>query len=479
VLGLVAVLASGCLAPACPDRPPVRVQLLLLNDVYQIEDREAGGGLARATTLIRELRRQTPHTLTVLAGDTLSPSLWSSLFQGRPMIEAWNLVGLDAAAFGNHEFDFGPQVLGQRMAESRFPWLATNVLERPGGAPFAGARAWLVRDLGGMRVGMVGLTLAETAWVSNPGPHVEFAPPIPAARAAFEAMGPVDLRTGLTHLPLAEDRALAAAVPLDVILGGHDHDPISEERGPTLILKAGSDAVNVGQVQYQLGCGGAVLARRHRLMPVTAAVAPAPDVQALAARWAALADRELDVPVGVVPRPLDAREEVLRREPAPLGTYLAEVMRVRMGAHVGLLNGGAIRSNRMIPAGPVTRRDFRALLPFNNAIVLVEVTGTTLQATMERSVAALPRPAGAYLQTAGLTASVDTYRPVGQRVLRLEVGGEAVVDDGLYRVALPDYLARGGDGYTMLARGRLLVGPESGPGLAETVMEAVSGGRLP
>lgn len=303
--------------------------------------------------------------------------------------------------------------------------------------------------------------------------------PAPTARAAFATMGPVDLRTGLTHLTLAEDRALAAAVPLDLILGGHDHDPIVAESGGTLILKAGADAVNVGQVEYQLGCAGAVLSRRHRLLPVGTTVAPAADVRALAARYAALAARELEVSVGVVPRLLDAREEMLRRKPTPLGGYLTEVMRVRMGAQVALLNGGAIRGNRVIPAGPLTRGDVRALLPFNNTIVMLEVTGAALRAALERSAAALPRPAGAYLQTAGLTYAVDPSRSVGQRVVTLEVGGEPVVDDRLYRVAVPDYLARGGDGYTMLVGARVVVGPESGPGLVETVMEAVSSGRLP
>jgi 2',3'-cyclic-nucleotide 2'-phosphodiesterase (5'-nucleotidase family) len=81
-------------------------------------------------TLVRELRRQTPHTLFALAGDTLSPSLLSTLRQGAQMIEGWNAVGLDVATFGNHEFDFGAPVLAERVRESRFPWLSANVLDR-------------------------------------------------------------------------------------------------------------------------------------------------------------------------------------------------------------------------------------------------------------------------------------------------------------------------------------------------------------
>jgi len=101
------------------------------------------GGLARVATLVRALRGQTPHTLFALAGDTLSPSLLSTLRRGAQMIEGWNAVGLDVATFGNHEFDFGTAVLAERMRESRFPWLSANVLDRATGLPFGGARRGL------------------------------------------------------------------------------------------------------------------------------------------------------------------------------------------------------------------------------------------------------------------------------------------------------------------------------------------------
>jgi 5'-nucleotidase len=451
-----------------------------VNDVYQIEpDARGRGGLARVATLVRELRRETPHTLLVLAGDTLSPSLYSTFFRGRQMIEAWNAVGLDIAIFGNHEFDFGPAVLIERMRESAFAWLATNVLDRDTGRPFGGAARWLRRELDGVRMGLVGLTTLDTAVMSSAGPDVIFRPPEREAEAAFAEMGPVDLRVAVTHLELREDRALAARVPLDVILGGHDHEPLVEEEGPALILKAGADAVNVGQVIVQVGCGAGPIARRHALLPVDERIAPAPEVAAIAARYAAQADRELDVPLTRTPVALDGREGVVRARENPLGRFIAEAMRERLGADVGLLNGGAIRGNRLIPAGPLTRRDFRALLPFENTLVLLEVTGAALAQALERSVAALPRPAGHFLHTAGLRFEVDPDRPPGRRVSGIEVRGVPVDPDRSYRVAVPDFLGRGGDGYAMLARSRVLVSAEHGPGLIDTVFRAFEAGRSP
>jgi 5'-nucleotidase len=436
------------------------------------------GGLARVATLVRALRRESPHTLFVLAGDTLSPSLLSTLRQGAQMIEAWNALGLDVATFGNHEFDFGPAVLAQRMGESRFPWVSSNVLDRATGAPFGGARAWLRRDFDGVRVGLIGLTTPDTARTSNGGPGVRFEEPVAAARAALGAVGPVDLRVAVTHLPLREDRALAEAQPIDAILGGHDHDPMLHEQGGAVIIKAGSDALNVGQVEYEMRCG-AVMARRQRLIPVDERLAEAPDVAALVQRQATLLARELDTVVGETRAPLEARESVTRREETPIGRLFADLMRERVGAQIGLLNSGAIRGNRVIPAGPITKRDIRQLLPFSNTVTLLEVSGEGLRAALERSVDELPRPTGHFLQTAGVRFTVDPARPPGQRVAGIEVGGQPLDPAGRYRVAVPDYLARGRDGYPMLAAARVLLAPEDGPGLIETVLAGLSAGRSP
>ena len=457
MLVLALLVCAGCAETRCADRPPVRVQLLLVNDVYGLAPVDGRGGLARVATLVRALRRESPHTLFVLGGDTISPSLLSTLRRGAQMIEGWNAVGLDLATFGNHEFDFGPTVLAERMRESRFPWLSANVLDRVTGQPFGGARRALTRDFDGVRVGLVGLTTPDAARTSNPGAGLHFDDPLAAARAAFAALPPLDLRVAVTHLPLAQDRTLSAALALDAILGGHDHDPLIVDEGPTVIVKAGADAVNVGQVEYEVRCG-AVIGRRQRLIPVDDRLPAAPDVAALAQRQAALLARELDTEVG---------------------RFLAALLRERVGAQVGLLNSGAIRGNRVIATGPITRRDVRELLPFSNTVTLLEVTGEALRGALERSVDALPRPAGHFLQTSGVRMTVDTARPAGRRVDGIEIDGRPLDPSGLYRVAVPDYLARGKDGYPMLAAARVLLAPEDGPGLIETVIEALEAGRSP
>jgi len=289
-------------------------------------------------------------------------------------------------------------------------------------------------------------------------------------------LGSLDLRVALTHLELEQDRGLARAVSLDVILGGHDHIPMVESEGRTLIIKAGSDAINVGQVQYELGCGADNPGRRHRLIPVDAGVAEAPDVAAFVAGYHAQANPRLDRPVTQLRAPLDTRETLVRREAAPVGRFIAEVMRRRMGAEVALINAGAIRSNRVIPAGPLSLRDVVALLPFGNTVALLEVDGAALQVSLEHSVEALPRPAGRFLQTAGLDYVLEASRPPGSRILSVSVGGNPLDPARRYRVAVPDFVARGGDGYSALAASPTLVSGEEGPGLMEIVADALERG---
>src|SRR2546423_475321 len=151
-----ALIVVAFLSNASPQKTDcnVRVTLLQVNDVYQFSpvDQDRRGGLARLLTLQKSIRAQNPHTLFLLAGDTISPSVESITYKGAQMIEAWNAAGLDYATFGNHEFDFGPDVLQQRIQESKFGWIAANVIDMRTGKPFGGAAPFVIREFGGVKI---------------------------------------------------------------------------------------------------------------------------------------------------------------------------------------------------------------------------------------------------------------------------------------------------------------------------------------
>jgi 2',3'-cyclic-nucleotide 2'-phosphodiesterase (5'-nucleotidase family) len=137
------------------------------------------------------------------------------------------------------------------------------------------------------------------------------------------------------------------------------------------------------------------------------------------------------------------------------------------------MNGGGIRGNQILPAGSLTRKDVNVLLPFLNVLVVLDVPGKVLRDVLERSVAIYPQEFGGFLQVSGLTFVFDPSRPAGQRVVRVLVGGEPLDPERRYTLATNSYTAGGGDGYAMLATAKPLVFPQDGPGLVETLLEAI------
>src|SRR5258705_9743809 len=140
---VVTIFLVAVMSLAAQQKPDctVRVTLLQVNDVYQFApvDQGARGGLARLLTMKKAIEKESPNTLFLLSGDTISPSVESITYKGAQMIDAWNAAQLDYSTFGNHEFDFGPDVLRQRTQESKFKWIAANVLDKKTGKPFGNA----------------------------------------------------------------------------------------------------------------------------------------------------------------------------------------------------------------------------------------------------------------------------------------------------------------------------------------------------
>ncbi len=484
VLVALLLVAAACASPLRPVRPlaepEVRITLLQVNDVYTLEPVDGGrrGGFARLATLIKRIRRENPATLFALAGDVISPSVASTLLRGEQMIAGLNMIGLDLATFGNHEFDFGPAVLLERMRESSFTWISANVLDRRSGRPFGGAQPDVFLTLGGVRVGVFGLTTPETRATSSPGPDVEIRDPVAVARvltADLRGRG-AQLIVAVTHQEMAEDRALAAApgVEVDVILGGHEHEPLVAEEGRTLITKGGADARYLVQVDLWIGSDGKLRERSWTFHEVSARIPPDPLTEAFVGAYTARVDRELEVVVGQTAVPLEGRRGRLRTEETNLGNFIADAMRARIKTDVALINGGGIRSDRIIPSGPLTRRDLAAMSPFGNVVMTLELTGKTLRAVLEQALPQRDREAGGFLQVSGLTVTYDPAKLPGQRVVAMTVAGVPLDPDRRYTAAVIDYVAGGKDGLTAFRDGRVLVDAMNAPLLADILLHAVT-----
>ena len=465
-----------------------RVTFLHLNDVYEISPRKGVGGLAELMTLLSEERERSPNTITTFGGDLLSPSVLSGLTKGAQMIEIFNALGFDLAVPGNHEFDFGPEIAAERFQASDFTWLGSN-MTGPDGGPVPGTEAKAMLEVEGFKIGFFGLITPETAVLSSPGPEIRFAPVLETARAMTEALRAdgADLVVALTHLDVAADRALLREVRgLDIILGGHEHDPITFYEGGKLLIKAGYDARYLPVVDIVLRRAEkrgkeVVLWRPEWRYRDNSGVAPDPEVGAIVARWNDALDAELGVAVGTAAVELDTRRETVRTRESNFGNLIADAMRLSTGADVALTNGGGIRGDRIYAPGTVlTRKDILTELPFGNVTVLIALSGADLLAALENGVGQVEKKAGRFPQVSGMRFRFDPARPAGRRIVEVEVGGEPLDPARTYKLATNDYLLGGGDGYAMLADGEVLIDASAATLMATTVMDHVArlGGEI-
>lgn len=475
--GFVALLLVVLVAPVWSQSTAPLV-ILHFNDDYQLAAVDDGkaGGLDRLAGLVNQYRAKEKCTLLLFAGDLISPSVESSIFKGAQLIDGLNALGVDAATFGNHEFDYGPAELQKRIAESKFPWVAANTFS-PGGRPFPGARMYLVRNVCGTNVGIFGLLTVETETSSSPG-TTWFGDPVAVARVLV----PVMRRAGaeriiaLTHLRVDDDERLLRAVPeIDLVIGGHEHDPLTRTVGGRLIAKAGSDAKWLGVTRIPLR--GAPVAS-HELLTIDEKTPGDPAMAALLKRYADQFSRDMEVVIGQTTVALDARNQTVRAQESALGNYIADVMRAAVGADVAITNGGGIRTNAVFNPGPVRRRDVFAWLPFGNIVVKVAVRGTAIRAALENGVSQVQQLGGRFPQVSGLSFAFNPDRPVGSRVLDVKVAGQPLDDAALYTVATNDFMLRGGDGYAMLGAGEVLINPAGGPLMATAVIDAVQRARV-
>ncbi|MGZ5802210.1 MAG: bifunctional metallophosphatase/5'-nucleotidase, partial [Burkholderiaceae bacterium] len=460
---------------------PIHITLLQLNDVYQISPVDKGkhGGLARVATLKKIIQQESANTLLILGGDTLSPSVASNTFKGAQIIAAWNAVGLDLAVLGNHEFDFGPDILKTRIAESRFTWLGANAIDRATHQPFGGAKRTEIRTYQGIKIGFVGVVTEDTAQSSKPGKGIQFLDSVATARrqAAWLRAHGANIVVAVTHLSMEVDRRLAASGAVDLILGGHDHTLMESLVKHTPIFKMGSDARTLGRVDLFVDPKTKRLAYLNwDSIPVTGETPDDSAVATLIAEYESKLDGLLGMPVGETAVALDARQQTNRSMETNLGSWLADVYRASVNADVAIINGGSIRSNAIFDAGKLTKRDILTLLPFENPIVKVKISGSTLRLALEHGVAEVPnnKEAGQFPQVSGLRFSYDASRPKGARIVDITVGGEPLDDKREYSLALNSYLAEGGDGYAMFKGLPYLLSPENALSETAEVIEALA-----
>jgi 5'-nucleotidase len=445
----------------------VKVTFLHVNDVYSFMPVDGGerGGLARLLTLKKKYVSENPNTIFTLGGDTISPSVESRTYKGSQMIDAWNTVGIDYAVFGNHEFDVKPDVLLQRMKESKFQWLGANVFDKKTNKIFADTPPFVIREIGGVKIGIIGLLLPETKQTSSMDASLEVLDYCQTAKTYVKQMRKQGANTviGLTHLSMSQDKQLAKCADFDMILGGHEHSILQSTSNHTPIFKMTADARELGKFDLFINKRTGKLEQMDwEIVPVTNKIADAPEFSAVVDRYKDLLQK-LAEPIGRTDVVLDALSFSVRTKETNIGNFIADAYRNAANADIGFVNGGSIRADLTYNPSVLTKRDVLSLLPFNNPIVKVEITGKVLREVLENGVSrtAEESESGRFPQISGMTFTFDVSKPAKSRVTEVKVGGVALDDNKTYTLATSDFLvSKGGDDYTMFKNTKILIKAE-------------------
>jgi 5'-nucleotidase len=327
----------------------------------------------------------------------------------------------------------------------------------------------VVRLIGGVKVGFIGLLLPETRETSSIEDHLQIADYCKTAQELIPKMREAGANTiiGLTHLFMHQDKRLAHCAPgIDLILGGHEHTLLQSSANGVPIFKMWADAREVGKFDLFIDKKtGKLTSIDWEVISVTDEIPDAPEFAPVVAKYKELLDT-LEVRVGATSVPLDALSHSVRTKETNIGNFIADAYRNAVDADIGFVNGGSIRADLSYNPGPLTKRDVLSMLPFNNPIVKVEMSGKTLMEILEHSVArsAEDNEPGRFPQISGMKFTFDASKLPGQRVVEAFVNDKKVSEDALYTMATSDFLvSRAGDGYTMFKDAKILLAAEKAP----------------
>lgn len=464
--GIVALfsLAPAAFAQNAAGPNDVLITLLETNDLHgTVYKPGEPRGLAKIATLVRGIRKQMPHTLLLDSGDMIQGAPDEKIYEGQSILTAMNTMGYDAAASGNHEFDYGLDGTAKAVRMANFPILSANVQDAKTGAVWSPYKPYIVKEIDGVRVAIFGLTTLETLIYEWPPAlnAVHFADPIDTARQLVPKLRNeehADVVIALTHLGTDVDTDLAEQVPgIDVILGGHSHTTLSRQIwvGDTLIAQTGSRASWLGRVDFVVhkGDGGAKIAEVNGkdgkwwghdgvAAPADLSFPDSPllslngvdDDPTLVAAYRPFLDKmqpAMDETLTTASEALPGKD--LEQKETAVGDLIADAVRAHGKSDVAIVNPSD-ESKDGLAAGPVHVRDLYQLI--NQYTCQALVTARVRGDKLAECIATAREHGAAPLSFSGVTVQADpASSETGAR--KILVNGRPIYDGKVYIVTAP------------------------------------------
>ncbi|NWF67685.1 MAG: 5'-nucleotidase C-terminal domain-containing protein [Chloroflexi bacterium] len=480
------LLLLALLAPAASAQDETfSLTLMHTNDTHTWHEPQGdgNGGVALQAAVVNQIRAEAANSLLLDAGDRFTGTLYQVQYQGLENARIMNQLGYDAMTLGNHEFDYGEDVLQAFLAALEFPVVTANVDFTAFPAIDELVSPYTLLEVGGQQIGVIGITTPDTPIASSPDPDVIFgADLVAAAQAAIDeltAQG-VNKIIVLTHIGITADLELVPQLSgADVIIGGHSHTLLSNtyrsalreypvvlegaDGSPTLYVQSGSQNIYLGRLDVQFDAEGILTRWAGDSILLSRYITPDADAAALMTELSGPIEELRAQPTGATSGTyLVGDRRVCRVEECNLGNLIADAMRLEVNAQIAIMNGGGIRAD--IDEGEVTIGEVFTVLPFGNTLATFELTGADVIAALENGVSRIALndagqierdgAAGRFPQVSGIRFSFDPTQEAGSRIVSVEVlgadGSYAAIDPAAtYSVVSNNFLRQGGDGYSV------------------------------
>lgn len=401
----------------------------------------AYGGAANVMAALRQrgYRPDGDQSLLLSGGDMWTGPAISTWFKGESTVQVTNAMGYAAAAIGNHEFDFGQGILRANKDAAKFPFLSANLTVTKTGKPPDYSRPYMIREVNGVRVAVIGLTARQTPSIVEPAnvaglAFTDYAQAL--RRTVPQAMAEgAELSVVIAHVCPSELRTLvpvASELSIPLLAGGHCHSLENVERGGVRIIGPGAHWHTFAQVDITFDvAAGKVLNTKAELVPVehplgVNPVTPDAAVAAVVSEWSRKVDEALGEVIGY-------SKNGIRRGWPLFNLLMDSWLWAYPEADIAISNFGGFRE--AIPPGEITRASIMATWPFKNEIVSVELTGKQVSENL--------------LCCGGAVAGL-TYRRSGKNVKAMLKNGSPLDSGTTYRVLVNSFMYAGGDNYLFL-----------------------------
>ncbi len=424
-------------------------------------NRDGELGLAARATLIKKIRSEVAstggHLLLLDAGDINTGTPTSDLLDAEPDFMGMSLLKYDVMAVGNHEFDNPLETIKKQNKWAGFPFISANIYDNKGKRIFP---SHIRKNLDELKVTIFGLTTEDTPLKTNPlnVKGLQFIPAVQEAKKLVPIIkNNTDVLIALTHIghypnekhgaDAPGDVTLARKVPgIDLIIGGHTQKPLFKPdiQNQTIIAQAHEWGKYVGRIDLEF-FNGKLKLKNFSLIPINlkdsgSQIEQDQEVTNFLTPYKKAGDKSLQVKLGFAETEFIGRREVIRNQETNLGNLIAKAYQTKFNADLAILNSGGVRDS--IYKGDITYETILMVLPFQGEVVTAKLSGKELKNYLSQVIFNLTPGSGAFPQMYGVEALVNRK---SKKIMSLKINGQELSDSKFYTIALPEFIANGGD----------------------------------